>query len=151
MAESRDPSLDSETSTDATAEARVRQLFVEGSLTDDVVATALDGRENEFVMAALALRAGYPVETIRRMVCVQSARTIVALSWKAGILARFAMDLQRQLAGILPTKTVNARDGVYHAHSTSEIQKLLSLFDKNRDPLHRDRPCMVPPLPLKSS
>jgi len=30
-------------------------------------------------MAALALRAGYPVETIRRMVRVQSARTIVAL------------------------------------------------------------------------
>jgi len=83
MAEFRDPSLDSETSTDATAEARVRQLFVEGSLTDDVVATALDGQGNEVVMAALALRAGYPVETIRRMVCVQSARTIVALSWKA--------------------------------------------------------------------
>jgi hypothetical protein len=47
MAESRGPSLDSETSTDATAEARVRQLFAGGSLTDDVVATALDGRENE--------------------------------------------------------------------------------------------------------
>jgi hypothetical protein len=64
-------------------------------------------------MAALALRAGYPVETIRRMVCVQSARTIVALFWKTGFSARFAMDLQRQLAGILPTKIVNARDGVY--------------------------------------
>ena len=96
---------------------------MEGSLTDDVVATALLGQGNEVVMAALALRAGYPVETIRRMVCVQSARTIVALSWNAGNLARFAMDLQRQVAGILPTKIVNGRDGVYHAHSTSEIQK----------------------------
>jgi hypothetical protein len=54
---------------------------------------------------------------------VQSARTIVALFWKTGFSARFAMDLQRQLAGILPTKIVNARDGVYYAHSTSETQK----------------------------
>jgi len=43
--------------------------------------------------------------------------------WTAGFFARFAMDLQRQLAGILPTKTVNARDGVYYAHSTSEMRK----------------------------
>ena len=128
-AESSTASPDPEASPAAKAEARARQLFAEGSLTDEVVATALDSRENEFVMAALALRAGYRVETIRRMVRVRSARTIVALSWKAGFTARFAMDLQRQLAGILPTKIVNARDGVDYPHSTSEMQKQLSLFD----------------------
>ena len=129
MAESGTAAPDVDSSPVAKAEVRARQLFLEGSLTDDVVATALDRWENDFVIAALALRAGYPFETIRRMVRVKSARTIVALSWKAGFTARFAMDLQRQLAGILPTKIINARDGVDYAHSRSEMEKQLSLFD----------------------
>ena len=67
MAEFRGPSLDSETSTDATAEARVRQLFAEGSLTDDVDTTALDGR----IFCALcdgsaAAVGGYPADKDRQ-------------------------------------------------------------------------------------
>ena len=111
------------------AEARAQKLFSDGSLTDDVVALALDRWDNEFVIAALALRSGLPVDTIRRMVRVKSARTIVALSWKAGFSARFSMDLQRQLANILPTKIVNARDGVDYAPTIKEMEKQLSLFD----------------------
>lgn len=126
---SQSTSPDAEASDSDTPEARARRLFTEGSLTDDVVAVALDRWENDFVMEALALRSGYPADTIRRMVRVKSARTIVALSWKAGFTARFAMDLQRQLANILPTKIVNARDGIDYALSTSEMETQLSLFD----------------------
>ena len=113
----------------ATPESRARQLFAEGSLTDEAVALALDRWENNFVMEALALRAGFATEKVRRMVRVKSARTIVALSWKAGFTARFAMDLQRQLANILPTKMINARDGIDYALSTSEMEDQLALFD----------------------
>lgn len=109
--------------------ARVRRLFDDGSLTDEAVAIALDRWDNEFVMEALGLRSGYSIDVIRRMVRVKSARTIVALSWKAGFSARFSMDLQRQLAHIPPTKLVNARDGIDYALSTSEMEKQLSLFD----------------------
>jgi len=111
------------------AEIRAQQLFSDGSLTDDVLALALDRWDNDFVMVALALRSGLPVDVIRLMVRVKSARTIVALSWKAGFSARFSMDLQRQLANILPTKIVNARDGVDYALTTAEMEKQLSLFD----------------------
>lgn len=112
-----------------TPEARARKLFADGSLTDEAVAVALDRWENNFVIEALALRSGYSVNKVRRMVRVKSARTIVALSWKAGFTARFSMDLQRQLANILPTKIVNARDGVDYALTTSEMETQLSLFD----------------------
>ncbi len=129
MAESGSAPSDAGSSTATTHEARARRLFADGSLTDDVVALALDRRENIFVMEALALRAGYSAERIRRMVHVKSARTIVALSWKAGFTARFAMDLQTQLANIQPPKIVNARDGIDYALSTSEMEEQLSLFD----------------------
>ena len=128
-AESGGASSDAENSDAASPKARARKLFKDGSLTDDVVALALERWENDFVMAALALRGGIPFDKVRRMVRVQSARTIVALAWKAGLTARFAMDLQRQLANIPPTKIVNARDGVDYALSTSEMEKQLSLFD----------------------
>jgi uncharacterized protein (DUF2336 family) len=112
-----------------TPEARARQLFKEGSLTDDVVALALERWENNFVMEALALRAGYPTEKVRRMVRVKTARTMVSLSWKAGFTARFSMELQRHLACILSTKILNARDGVDYALSTADMENQLALFD----------------------
>lgn len=112
-----------------TAEGRARRLFEEGSLTDEAVALALDGWENEFVMEALALRSGLSGDLVQRMVRVQNARTMVALSWKAGFSARFAMDLQRQLAGIVPRKVMNARDGVDFPMTNKEMEEQLALFD----------------------
>ena len=129
MAESGGESSDTDVSAAAKAAARAQQLFADGSLTDEVVATALDRRENEFVVEALALRAGYSAQKVRRMVQVKSARTIVALSWKGGFTARFALDLQTQLANIQPINIINARDGVDYALSISEIEEQLSLFD----------------------
>jgi uncharacterized protein (DUF2336 family) len=112
-----------------TAEGRARRLFEEGSLTDEAVALALDNWENSFVTEALALRSGLSNELVQRMVNVQNARTMMALAWKAGLTARFAMDLQRQLAGIVPHKVMNARDGVDYPMSTSEMEEQLALFD----------------------
>lgn len=115
--------------TDDGPAARARRLFADGKLTDEAVAVALDRWDYDFVMEALALRAGYTIDLVRRMVRVKSARTIVALSWKAGFSARFSMDLQRQLAHIPPTKIVNAREGIDYALTTSEMESQLSLFD----------------------
>ncbi len=128
-AKSGDLPADAETSGAAPPESPARRLFAQGSLTDDAVAVALERWENDFVIEALALRSGFPVETVSRMVRVKSARTIVSLAWKAGFSARFAMDLQRQLAHILPTKIVNARDGIDYALSVAEMETQLSLFD----------------------
>jgi hypothetical protein len=112
-----------------TTEGRARRMFEEGSLTDEVVAQALDNWENSFVTEALALRSGLPGERVQRMVKVQNGRTMMALSWKAGFTARFAMDLQRQLAGIPPHKIMNARDGVDYPLRTDEMEEQLALFD----------------------
>lgn len=87
-------------------------MFDEKALTDVSVAAALDNKDYKLVVAALALRASIPMPTIERMVRVKSVKKIVALAWKTGFSARFAMDLQRDLAFISPTKIMNARDGI---------------------------------------
>ena len=111
-----------------TPSARARRLFHANSLTDSAVALALDNWERDFVITALALRSGFRVDTVRRMVRSGSARTMVALSWKAGFGARFSMDLQRQLAGIPPPKLINARDGIDYPFTPADMEQQLSLF-----------------------
>ncbi len=108
--------------------ARASNLFREGKLTDDAIALALDSNRRDFVIAALALRAGMPEDRARRMADAGSARTMVALSWKAGLSARFALDLQRSLARIPHTKVINARNGLDYALTPAEMTEQLALF-----------------------
>jgi uncharacterized protein (DUF2336 family) len=108
---------------------RAERLFRAGALTDDAIAVALDSNQQDFVIASLALRAGIGENRVKRMVDVESARTVVALAWKAGLTARFAMDLQRQLAHIPHQKVINARNGLDFALGPKEMTEQLSLFD----------------------
>jgi hypothetical protein len=100
-----------------------------GSLTDDAIAMALDSGERDFVIAALGLRSGIAHGRVARMVKAESARTVVSLAWKAGLTARFAMDLQRQLVRIPHRKVINARGGVDFALGPKEMTEQLALFD----------------------
>ena len=108
---------------------RAKRLFDQEVLTDDSVAAALDDKDFEFVIAALALRASIPMPTVERMVRVKSVKTIVALAWKAKFSARFAMDLQRDLAFIAPNKIMNARDGIDFPMHTDDMEYQLSIFE----------------------
>jgi uncharacterized protein (DUF2336 family) len=95
---------------------------------DEAIALALEDRDAEFVIDALALRAELTTDTVRRMIAAESARTVVALTWKAGLGARFALDLQRQLARIPPGKLINARNGTDFALGPAEMREQLALF-----------------------
>ncbi len=114
---------------DESAHDRATRLFRAGALTDDSIAMALDTGERDFVIAALGLRSGIAHGTVARMINAESARTVVALSWKAGLSARFAMDLQRQLVRIPHRKVINARGGVDFALGPKEMTEQLALFD----------------------
>ncbi|MGB0576282.1 MAG: DUF2336 domain-containing protein [Alphaproteobacteria bacterium] len=108
---------------------RAKRLFDENKLTNESLAAALDNKDYEFVKAALALRAKIPMPTVERMVRVKSVKTIVALAWKAGLSARFAIDLQRDLAFIAPNKIMNARDGIDFPMRVDDMESQLSIFE----------------------
>jgi len=95
---------------------------------EDAIALALTGGETEFVIEQLARRAGLPKDTVRRMIAARSPRTMVALAWKAGLGARCALDLQRQLARIPPGKLIHARNGTDFALNPAEMNEQIAMF-----------------------
>lgn len=95
---------------------------------DDAVSAALDNGDYDFVIEALAQRAGMSIALVRNMVASGGAKTITALCWKAGLTMRFAMDVQRRIGHIPPQSVLNARDGVDYPLSPQKMTEQLTLF-----------------------
>ena len=111
-----------------TPEARAARLHEAGKLNDEVVALALAAGERAFVTAALALRAGLPLSIGQRIVASRSAKAVTALAWKGKFPMRFALDVQRRLAGISSAALIYARDGVDYPLTPKEMNWHIGLF-----------------------
>lgn len=111
-----------------TPKERALRLHGEKKLNDAVIEMALNANEREFVMAAIALRAGVPLWGVERIVDGRSAKGVTALSWKAGIRMRFAIELQRRLARVAPSSVIHARDGFDYPFSEEDMQGRLDLL-----------------------
>ncbi|MDE0794154.1 MAG: hypothetical protein OSB76_00730 [Alphaproteobacteria bacterium] len=53
---------------------------------------------------------------------------MIALFWKAGIKIRFAIELQHQLARVVPSSVIHARDGFDYPFSEDDMQGRLDLL-----------------------
>ena len=111
-----------------TVKDRARRLHAEGNLTDAVLEMALNANEREFVTVALALRAGVPLWGVERIVKGATGKGMTALCWKAGVPMRFAIELQRRLARVPPSRVVLARDGFDYPFSDDEMKSRLELL-----------------------
>lgn len=111
-----------------TPKERALRLHGEKKLNDAVIEMALNANEREFVMAAVALRAGVPLWGVERIVDGRSAKGVTALCWKAGIKMRFAIELQRRLAKVAPSSVIHARDGFDYPFSEDDMQGRLDLL-----------------------
>ena len=111
-----------------TPKDRALRLHADKKLNDAVIEMALNANEREFVMAAIALRAGVPLWGVERIVNGGSAKGVTALCWKAGVQMRFAIELQRRLARVPPSRVIHARDGFYYPFSEEDMQGRLELL-----------------------
>lgn len=107
---------------------RALRLFQAGKLNDAAVELALDSRDNDFVIAALALRSRISQKTVERIVVTKSANLITAICWKGGFNMRFALDIQKRLAQIQPGNLINARYGFDYPFTEDEMNNQLSLL-----------------------
>ncbi len=107
---------------------RARRLHAEGKLNDAVIEMAFNANERDFVLAALALRAGLPLWGVERIVNGATGKGMTALCWKAGLQMRFAIELQRRLARVPPSKVVLARDGFDYPYTDEEMESRLDLL-----------------------
>lgn len=84
-----------------------------GTLDEKVIAKALTVGDNDFVIAALAVRAGLPLEAATKVIATQSAKGITALTWKARLTMAFAVQLQTRLARISPPDLLHPKAGKF--------------------------------------
>jgi len=82
---------------------RARDFASRGELDEATVMRALGAGDRAFVMAALAVMSGMKLEAVHKMVSLQSAKGLVALTWKAGLPTDQAVQLQLRLARIAPS------------------------------------------------
>ena len=105
------------------ADDRALRLFQAGRLNDAAIELALDSRDDNFVIAALALRSQVAQVTVERIIKTQSASLVIAICWKGGFTMRFALDIQKRPAQIQPAKLINARDGFDYPFTEDEINE----------------------------
>ncbi|MPY71243.1 MAG: DUF2336 domain-containing protein [Alphaproteobacteria bacterium] len=114
---------------ESAAAAKARRLHQARKLSNSVLAVALDNGETDFLVVALALRAGLPAARVRRMIMAKSGRTMMALAWRAGLSARFGLDLQRDISRVPPAALLYARDGLEFPLTIAEMKAQLAIFE----------------------
>jgi uncharacterized protein (DUF2336 family) len=114
-------------SDEAAVLARVRTLRAQGQLTETALDTALSSGDTAFVTAALAELSGLSQRVVRKVVETQSAKGIVAISWKAGMSASFATHLQAKLLRLPSGKVIQPRAGD-HPLTIDEMEWQLEFF-----------------------
>lgn len=110
------------------AAVRVAEMKAKGALDDEAIANAIENRERCFVLLALAALADLPLPVVRRIIEAKSAKGVTALSWRAGLAMRTAMQLQLRLALIAPRAVLNARHGVDYPLGPEEMGWQIDYF-----------------------
>jgi uncharacterized protein (DUF2336 family) len=111
-----------------TPKDKVLALHKAGTLDEAVMSDALALREHDFIHMGLALKSKLPLETVKRMVDVKSAKALTALVWRTGYSMRYALDLQRELAKVPYNELLYPRNGVDYPLSPAEMEWQISFF-----------------------
>ncbi|MEA2754184.1 MAG: hypothetical protein QOJ54_473 [Aliidongia sp.] len=107
--------------------ARARAHYARGTLSEDVIGNAL-GLDQDFVIAALALRARLLPAVVNKILVSHSAKGLTALSWKAGYTMRLALQLQIRLARLPPKARLNANRGGSYPLTPDEMEWQIEFF-----------------------
>lgn len=97
-------------------------------LDESVMGDALALREYDFIQMGLALRSKLPVETVKRMIDTRSAKAVTALTWRAGLPMRYALELQRELAKVPHAELLYPRNGEDFPLTPDEMDWQIGFF-----------------------
>jgi len=100
---------------------RARRMYKEGALTDEVMIDAMAMRDQDFVYAAIALKAGTSVDMVSKVFALKAPKPIVALCWKAELSMRTAFELQKNIGQVPPKELLYPRGGTDYPLSEEEI------------------------------
>ncbi|MFT7569430.1 MAG: hypothetical protein ACI9JL_000449 [Paracoccaceae bacterium] len=98
---------------DEPASEKVRRLYAEQRLTESDVKAAMLRGDRQFVIEAIAVLGETAGPAVRKAFSLASAKGVAALSWKAGLSAELAHQLQLRLAKVSPSEAIKPRGGNY--------------------------------------
>jgi len=105
----------------------LKRLYQARKLDGNVINKALKAGDYSFVLAALVVRAELDVLVVKRMFVEISARGITAASWKAGLSAKMAAQIQQRMGRIGPSDVIMANVEDY-AMSEDDLQFQIEFF-----------------------
>ncbi len=110
-----------------------KRLHKAGKLGEKVIAHALHVDDHIFVLTALMVRAGLPVEVVRKVFSARSAKGIVAVAWKGGLSMKLAVAIQQRMARIPPADVLRPVKGASYPLGEDEMRWQLEFFGAHSD------------------
>lgn len=89
----------------------LKNMVKTDTLHEETLGDALAMNNMTLVYAALAYKSKTTFATVQKIFTMQSAKSIVALCWKAGFSMRFAYQLQQYAGKIPPRQMIYPKDG----------------------------------------
>jgi uncharacterized protein (DUF2336 family) len=110
------------------AEKQAQELFTLGSLDNELVIEYIEAGDKEFIVAALCLLADVPKTVVRSIFESDDPKAITALTRKADLPMRTAIQLQLKIARVHYTKILYAKNGQDFPLEETEMQRILKEY-----------------------
>jgi uncharacterized protein (DUF2336 family) len=121
--------LDDRKKAEAKADAAMIAALRTGAQTEAFVADAVESCRKDTVVKALAVLAKTDDATVRRVLDSKSAKSAIALVWRAGLSMRVAFQLQVQVMRLAGNVVIPARRGIDFPLTDEEMRWHLDYFD----------------------
>ena len=106
----------------------VDRLYKARKLDGNVISKALNAGDHAFVLAALIVRTGLDQAVVKRIFVEKSAKGVMALSWKAGMPAKMAVQMQQRMGRIAPSEVITPDDSGEYPLSNDDLNFQLEFF-----------------------
>ena len=106
---------------DETARERLERLIAEGGLSEETISDALAMRHRDFVAGAIAYLAKTSAAQVIKIFEMKSAKPVIALSWRAGLSMRMALQLQKDAAFVPPREIIYPKGGTDYPMTEEDI------------------------------
>lgn len=110
-----------EQSSEKSAAERVQKAYKEGRLNEELISDAVAMRDREFLYSAIARLIHSNPAVVEKIFEMRSPKSIVALSWHAGLSMRMALQLQKDIGQVLPKDLIYPREGTDYPFTDEEM------------------------------
>ena len=110
------------------ARERAEKLFGDDKLNDKSITKAIDDGERMFVIHSFALLTGISWTSVRDILTSKTAKSITALTWKAGISAEKSVYIQSKFCSVSKSSLVTPDENGEYAFSEDDMEWYLDSF-----------------------